>query len=86
MKLPDKFKFKFKGNDNIIYTAIKAENVKKRITAITEEYNKFFKKSEQKENTSAPTTKKVDYSTISDDDWQESYIPHEVTEALRYTY
>jgi hypothetical protein len=65
----------------------KSENVKKRITAITEEYNKFFKKSEQKENTPTPVTaKKVDYSTINEDDWQEPYIPHEVTETLRYTY
>lgn len=65
----------------------KTENVKKRITAIIEEYNKFFNKSEQKENTPTPVAaKKVDYSSISDDEWQETFIPHNVSEALKYTY
>lgn len=91
------FKGKKSASINEIYNtaagsgSAKAENIKKRITAITEAYEGFFKKGKveiDKKPSSPAATKaeKTDYNKMSIDDWEESCsVPHEVVGAYNST-
>lgn len=66
----------------------KSDNVNKRITEITKAYNDYFKKSKLESNTNAEIPKKEikKIETALDDDWQESYMPHEVSNSFYGQY
>lgn len=67
----------------------KAENVNKRITAITEAYEAFCKKNntikEDKTPESKPTTKAHRNDSILDDEWEQTSLPHEALSAYNST-
>lgn len=66
-----------------------AENVRKRITAITEAYEAFCKKDntikEDKTPESKPTIKTHRNDSILDDEWEQQSLPHEAISAYNST-